>query len=697
MSENLAPERKSGFRPEIEGLRTLAALLVAVYHIFIGRVSGGVDVFFVVSGFLVATSLLSQIRKFGRPRFLTYFGNLISRLLPLTIFVVVAILTLLYFTTDQARISEPLRDAAASLLYFENWRLISLAADYNADQEYVSSFQHFWAMSIQGQFYVLLFILIAVGHWLFKKSFKSLVGLVTVVTLASFAYSIWLTSNNQPVAYFHTGARFWEFSIGTLLALVVPNLKITDTAKSRLAGNLLANIALFALVLMGMLLDVSRQFPGLIALVPVAAATAVILAGNLSPASGKSYGFLWLLRTRPMVWAGQFAFGIYLWHWPLLVWAQNNSDQRAVSIQTGLAILVSATLLSVLTTKLVESPLRKAPGHMYRWIRIVQVALVAAIAMSSLQTATAIENRVEQQIQEVIQTQLKDGQNPFYPNAKRINPNRKPLTIDQIADRYIVPSSRKLVPNTSLAMNDKGIAYTKANGCVGDADVEEVKVCKFGPSTARKTVMVVGGSHAAQYIESVLNAFKAPGWRVITVVRVACRLQDYSIDNLPPKFESCAQWSLNAIEKVKKIQPTVLLVMGSVTSLNGPEKVPAGFKSVAQELSPYTRSIIGLRDNPRFLVSIPSCIDSTFKWKTDCVFPRTDFKAQVPAPPFEDAPANYRLVDLIPYICGSMECAPTLGKYVKYRDTDHLTGTFATILAPVLAYEVKQAFPRLKL
>jgi peptidoglycan/LPS O-acetylase OafA/YrhL len=697
MSENLAQERKNGFRPEIEGLRTLAALLVAVYHIFIGRVSGGVDVFFVVSGFLVTTSLLSQTRKFGRPQFLTYFGNLISRLLPLTIFVVVAILTLLYFTTDQARISEPLRDAAASLLYFENWRLVSLAADYNADQEYVSSFQHFWAMSIQGQFYVLLFVLIAVGHWLFKKSFKSLVGLVAVVTLASFAYSIWLTSSNQAVAYFHTGARFWEFLVGTLLALVVPNLKLTDTAKSRLTGNLLANVALFALVLMGMLLDVSRQFPGWIALVPVVAATAVIVAGNLSPANEKSFGFLWLLRTRPMVWTGQFAFGIYLWHWPLLIWAQNSSNQSAVSLQTGLAILISATLLSVITTKLIESPLRKAPGHMHRWIRIVQVALVAAIAMSSLQTAIAIENRVEQQIQEQIQIQLKDGQNPFYPNAKRINPNRKPLSIDELAGRYIVPSSRKLIPSTSLAVNDKGIAYTKAAGCVGQADVEEVKVCKFGPSKARKSVMVVGGSHAAQYIESVLNAFKAPNWKVITVVRVACRLQDYSLEDTPPAFESCAQWSRNAIEKVKELRPTVLLVMGTVTSLNRPEKVPVGFKSVVQELSPYTRSIIGMRDNPRFLVSVPNCIDSTLKWKSDCVFPRTDFKAQMPAPPFEDAPANYRLVDLIPYICSSTECAPTLGKYIKYRDTDHLTGTFATILAPVLAYEVKQAFPRLPL
>jgi peptidoglycan/LPS O-acetylase OafA/YrhL len=147
-------------------------------------------------------------------------------------------------------------------------------------------------MSIQGQFYVLLFGLIAVGHWIFKKSFKSLVGLVAVVTAGSFAYSIWLTSTNQPVAYFHTGARFWEFLVGTLLALVVPNLKLTDTAKSRFTGNVLANVALCALVLMGMLFDVSREFPGWIALVPVVAATAVIVAGNLSPANEKSYGFL---------------------------------------------------------------------------------------------------------------------------------------------------------------------------------------------------------------------------------------------------------------------------------------------------------------------------------------------------------------------------------------------------------------------
>lgn len=211
---------KPRFRTDIEGLRAVAAILVAVYHIWLGRVSGGVDVFFVIAGFLVTGTLLRQLERTGRISAGSYLGRLMVRLLPnaLTVLLAVGVATVLLFPVT--RQADVMREIVASALYVENWQLIANSVDYLARDAGDSPVQHFWAMSIQGQFYLIWLALALLATYVGARyaARPRLTVLIALVTAVSFGCSVVMTWLDQPVAYFHTATRAWEFGVGGLVA-----------------------------------------------------------------------------------------------------------------------------------------------------------------------------------------------------------------------------------------------------------------------------------------------------------------------------------------------------------------------------------------------------------------------------------------------------------------------------------------------
>ena len=211
-------EIKRQYRPEIEGIRVVAALLVAVYHIWMSQVSGGVDVFFVVSGFLITTSLLSKYARDGYIKFGTFVFGLLKRLLPHAFVVLIFITVISYFLLPEVRYLATIKEIVASIFYFENWQLAITGTDYLDQHNAQSPVQHFWAMSIQGQFYIIWFLIVSLSIWMFKKTkynFNNIfITVLIILFILSFTYSIYLTGVNQPWAYFDTRTRVWEFAIG---------------------------------------------------------------------------------------------------------------------------------------------------------------------------------------------------------------------------------------------------------------------------------------------------------------------------------------------------------------------------------------------------------------------------------------------------------------------------------------------------
>lgn len=370
-------ERK--FRPEIEGLRIVAALLVAIYHIWFGKVSGGVDVFFVVSGFLITTSIISTINKTGEFKFWPYISKLMKRLFPLAFIIILVILILSIFFLPSTIFDKTMKEVISSMFYYQNWQLAISNTDYLDAHQMKSPLEHYWAMSIQGQFYIIWFLLFTFILFIIKKyklvNGKRIVNyLLGFIFIVSFAYSVYLTAVNQPLAYFITFTRVWEFALGGLLCINLSKIKINN-----LTAEIIGWIGLIGLILTGALFDVSTMFPGYIALWPMTSALLIILSGN----KDTKYGVKNFLSMPIMIKLGGVSFGIYLWHWVLLSFYKYNISETP-GIISGILIIVLSIALSFITTKYIETPIRSANLNKVAFKRIGIIAFANIILIAGL-------------------------------------------------------------------------------------------------------------------------------------------------------------------------------------------------------------------------------------------------------------------------------------------------------------------------
>ncbi|WP_249266408.1 MULTISPECIES: acyltransferase [unclassified Pseudonocardia] len=342
---------RSRFRPELQGLRALAVVLVVVYHVWVGRVSGGVDVFFLITGFLIVGGLYRAGLRGGVDVLATWKRQL-SRLLP----AITVVLAAGAFLLPESRWIPTVRETVASLLFVQNWELAANAVDYAARNDAASIVQHFWSLSIQGQFYLVAPLLVA-GVVIASQRDRAdlhtrLTGTLLVVGGASLAYSVYLTVVNQPLAYFHSLTRVWEFALGGLLALWISRIEGRPelTAGARMA---LGWLGVLALVSCGVLLQVDRAFPGWAALWPTVAAALVIVAGR----SGHPLGADRLLAGPLLRSIGDLSFPLYLWHWPILVLALVYTGDERLSLGAGAVVIGVSFVLAWLTHRFVKRPI----------------------------------------------------------------------------------------------------------------------------------------------------------------------------------------------------------------------------------------------------------------------------------------------------------------------------------------------------
>lgn len=346
------PSAQARFRPELQGVRALASVLVVVYHVWFDRISGGVDVFFLVSGFLITGQLYRALLR-GRIELRATWGRMIKRLFPAAMTVLLTVVVLSQLLLPQDRWFQTIREVVASALFYENWQLAADSVDYFAQHNSASLVQHFWSLSIQGQFY-LLWPLLFVGLGLLVRrlgwSLRRTVNLLLIVLFAaSLAYSVYLTAADQPLAYFHGLTRVWEFALGGLMAMFLDQVTLP-----RLLRIVLGWIGVAGLVLCGVLLEVDSVFPGWIALWPTLSAGLVLVAGQTESVLGADR---WL-SSKFLGYVGNLSFSLYLWHWPVLVFYLIVRDRVAVGLLGGTFVVGVSFLLSILTYHLIENPIR---------------------------------------------------------------------------------------------------------------------------------------------------------------------------------------------------------------------------------------------------------------------------------------------------------------------------------------------------
>jgi peptidoglycan/LPS O-acetylase OafA/YrhL len=341
------------FRPDVEGLRAVAILLVVLFHAGVPRVTGGfvgVDVFFVLSGFVITGLLLREHASSGRTRVLSFYGRRSRRILPAATLVIVVTVLAAYHWLGFLTGNDTARVGRTASLFFSNFYFIHTGTNYLASQAPPSPLQNYWSLSVEEQFYIVypaLFIL-AGKCWKEVDIRRKLLVLLPCIIVASLALSIHQTSTNAITAFFSPATRGWELALGALVAVASPQLsKIPEAAAMWMSWVGVAGIGLAAF-----LYNSATAYPGSAALLPVCATALVVASGTARPLMGAER----LLRLPPFQWMGKLSYSLYLWHWPILIIAAQYAG-HSLSVGDNLLWLTAALGLSVLSFFLVENPI----------------------------------------------------------------------------------------------------------------------------------------------------------------------------------------------------------------------------------------------------------------------------------------------------------------------------------------------------
>lgn len=688
-----APARRSrpAFRAELHGLRAVALGLVAVYHIWLGRVSGGVDVFLFLSAFFLTGTFVRRLeagRPLGVPR---YWLHTFKRLLPpaaVTILLTLAATAVLLPPSAWPAI---MQQAVASALYLENALLVLLQVDYQArDAGAASPLQHFWSLSVQGQAFVvwpLLFALMVGRARRGKPVRRPLLVIMLLIAAASLAWSVHSTQTQQPIAYFDTAARLWEFAAGSMLALALPALdRLTGghrpedplRPRGRAPRALLGWAGIAVLLGCGVVLDVSAQFPGWIAAVPLAGAAAVVVAGH----SGTRWGVDRLLSTRPAAFVGDISYALYLVHWPILVMWLHHSDQQRAGLLDGLAVLAGSVLLAWTITRLVDSPVRRS-----RWLEARPWRAVAAVAASvALVAGTAGGWWV------LLQRGAEAGPSEVATPA---------LPTDEVA----TAAPATILPY-GWQLGDQWPDLPEACGgpWAPDTTFPHVRCDQLLPADADPSgvVVVVGSSHARQYIPAILPWAEENDLQVVNLAMDGCEF-------LPDTEESsyCDGYAEYVLRYLDEQQPDAVLTTVTHTSEDPDqeETTPEGMRNAAEEITSRGIDLIGVRDTPRWAEDQYACAEDVIRSggtpvDADEACGADASAVYAPTSPAADLAdlatdeAQVELLDLTSSICPDGRCAPILGDTYVYLDEDHLTRLFVErTLAPAASRELADLDP----
>lgn len=551
----------------------------------------------------------------------------------------------------------------ASIGYFENWRLSFDAVDYLAREAPASPLQHYWSLSVQGQFYIVWPFVIFFAYFFAVKLFKTpvrktVLAVLALVFVTSITYSVYITAVNQPWAYFDSFARAWEFSIGGMLALLLPYLKINKNLHLFFGW-----LGLAIVCLTGLVLPVSQVFPGYAALLPIFGALMVLLtAENPHP-----LGVNRLLSLKIFTFLGGLSYGFYLWHWPLLIFYKSYMQTNTVPLLHGLYIIIGTFILSFFTTRLVENPIRnmKIQEKKKQLIASLSLLLIVLVSFSA-------------SIQAFLQKPTTPAENYAvmdYPGA--------------IVMQSEISMTENVRPTPAVGdIKSDFPAFYQTKECFSYKEAT-VKTCSYGVTdNPDYVVALVGGSHAGHWFPALEKIAGDLNFRLDLYEQDACRFSGDDFDGL--LTEECMDWNDNVIDKLKKDPPDFVFTNAN---LNNKDHVPGGFIQQWEKLEGYTH-VFALRDNPRMDLDVPSCIEQSDDLSyEECSAPRSEKLSSIlPWENTEGIPPNVYFGDLSDYFCDDITCKPVIGNVVVFRDTHHLTAAFSKTLAYPLKEQLEAGF-----
>ncbi|WP_417234324.1 acyltransferase family protein [Arthrobacter sp.] len=680
---------KPHHRPEVQGLRAFAVLMVVTYHVWLGRVSGGVDVFLLISAFLLTSSFAYKVSS-GRPLgLLAYWLHRFKSLLPAAVVVLLAVLAATASLLPRTRWAEVFEQSWSTLFYVQNWTLAREAVDYYAENHGAASpLQHFWSLSIQGQVFILWPLLIGAAAlaWRALRRVRPTLGFGTVLAVVfglvfagSLAYSVHLTATSQAWAYFDTGARLWEFALGSLLAVLIPR-----AGRLPLAVRIpLGWMGLAAMLSCGILLQVQQQFPGYIALWPTLAAAAIIIAGR----TGHPLGVDRILAAKPLTRLGDISYALYLWHWPILVVFLSTRDLDKPGFLGGLGVIALSLALAWATTKVIETPFHAwswPTAHRHRLGLVVGLLIgVVAVPLGGWQARVA-----------AYETSAASQPAADNPGAAALEPG---FTFTGDPDAAVLPLDSQLDQEWSNYGGECTHGYELTDPAM--------EYCQMAgdPATGQKTIIVVGDSHAQHWTAALDAVAHRNDWAWVLLTRPACRFGAESVE----RDADCNAFNAAASRYVLEHDADAVLTLGTQTSFypategGAPAEAEKPVPGYAEGIRPFLaqgKQVVAMRDTPRFTYSVPECVDLHGADSPTCQAPADELvAAHSPLADLRRENADGRLpgklgyLDMTEALCPEGMCRPVVGNVLVYMDESHLTKTYARSTADIFERRFRAA------
>lgn len=690
------PPKNTKWRGDIQGLRGVAVLAIVLYHADPSLLRGGyigVDVFYVISGFLITGMLIRELDQTGRISLRRFYARRIRRLLPMA-FVVIAATVLtadwLQSPLDAARTA---KDALSSALYVGNYRFALQQTNYLYSSLTPSPLQHYWSLGVEEQMYLVwpLLLLVAAGLWWRKSiSTRGSAVLLVIGSVASFLCCVRLTSTNEPWAFFSFPTRAWELGAGGILAFAAPTIRTIP----RVVASLIGVLGIAAIVFSALHFGASTPWPGTAAALPVLGAAAVIASGCGRGTEAAAR----LLALWPLQFAGRISYSWYLWHWPALILAPVLL-KHALTTTQALEITGGTAVLATLSYFVVEEPLHVSSWLARRSRRGLALGFgltTAATALCSLSVVALTVPTASAQPHKLPLTTLAAN----VPSSSSTDPQVAELQTTTGEMHSLLGTSQNvtqvpddLTPPLASAFSDVPVLYN--DGCVDAYTSVLLAPCVYGDTTASKSAVLFGDSHAAMWFPAINAAAQQFSWKLYAWTKATCPPLEINLfsPDLGRTYYECSTWRDEILQQIAAIHPNlvILAVARHYSPIYGfsmyDTQWMGGLVQMINEIRSLGPRVVVIGPIPKPAFTVASCLSENPDNVQACQTTRgggVDLPGMRTEESVVRAVGGY-YVNTLWWFCSSLSvCPPIVSGFLVYRDDNHLTATYAALLAAPL-------------
>ena len=651
---------QSVFRADIQALRAIAVVAVVINHSKIALPSGfiGVDMFFVISGFLITQHLYKELNNNGIISLRSFYARRIMRILPPAIIILIITLLLSLSFLSPVQLMSNLYDGLWATFSWLNYRLGLNGSNYFGNNQAVSPFQHFWSLCVEEQFYFVwpLVMLAVFRQFGLSNLCKALNWTLLAIIVITLGLSIWTTNNNPSLAYFGLHTRAWQLAIGAWLAI---NLKYFVNIKN-ITGQILFWLGTVILGFGLWVINESTAYPSWWALIPTLA-TVLIIASGSNPTKNPTIQQK-IFELPILQYLGNISYSWYLVHWPVMVVMFYNIGESIQPSDKILSIIIGF-VLTVIFYHSVEKPIRFNRYFKDNQKRIFALG-ISLITVCALLFSLAF----------------------FYQNRNTETNSRPKLTKTSDLKIKIQESAKLTQLSPQLNSFLPQLGQDKYKGCFSEREntvIEEQMTCTLGDTTSKRTMILIGDSHAWQWTQAWSNIALKHKFKLITFTKSSCAMQD-----IIPEYSACVSWRNQVFERMRSIKPDIIIASGMTYN----ESTTENYREYLLKLKSISNKIISMQDTPYPTLNVPECLPKNLNNIANCSFQRSKatFASEARARDIAIVrELGIQTINPFDWFCTETICPPVIDGIFVYFDVNHISTTYADYLTNILDNEIK--------